>query len=77
MAFRKNWAWLIQKIYEIDPLTCPKCQESMRVIAFIEHEDVIKKNPQAFGLVGGEAEAVTTSQRAALDSGFIFNSLCG
>jgi len=23
-AFRKNWARLIQKIYEIDPLVCPK-----------------------------------------------------
>ncbi|RZB36250.1 MAG: hypothetical protein SRB2_02330 [Desulfobacteraceae bacterium Eth-SRB2] len=43
MTFRKNWARLIQKIYEVDPLTCPKCQGSMRVIAFIEHEDVIKK----------------------------------
>ena len=39
-AFRKNWARLIQKIYEVDPLTCPKCQGSMRVIAFIENEDV-------------------------------------
>ena len=43
MAFRKNWARLIQKIYEVDPLKCPKCQGAMRVIAFIEHEDVIKK----------------------------------
>jgi hypothetical protein len=73
---------LIQKIYEVDPLTCPKCQGSMRVIVFIEHEDVIKNilqrrtSPQAFGLVGGEAEAVSSSQRAALDSGFISNSLC-
>jgi hypothetical protein len=24
-AFRRNWARLIQKIYEIDPLLCPKC----------------------------------------------------
>ena len=23
--YRKNWARLIQKIYEVDPLTCPKC----------------------------------------------------
>ena len=23
-AFRKNWARLIQKIYQIDPLLCPK-----------------------------------------------------
>jgi len=24
-AFRKNWTRLISKIYEIDPLVCPKC----------------------------------------------------
>ena len=23
-AFRRNWARLIQKIYEVDPLVCPK-----------------------------------------------------
>jgi hypothetical protein len=26
--YRKSWARLIQKIYEIDPLTCPKCRET-------------------------------------------------
>ena len=31
--FRRNWARLIQKIYEVDPLVCPKCQGAMRVIA--------------------------------------------
>ena len=25
-AKRKAWARLIQKIYEVDPLTCPKCK---------------------------------------------------
>jgi hypothetical protein len=24
--YRKNWARLIQNIYEVDPPTCPKCQ---------------------------------------------------
>ena len=38
--YRKNWARLIQKIYEVDPLTCPKCQGPMRVISFIEDQDV-------------------------------------
>ncbi|HIJ54570.1 MAG TPA: hypothetical protein HPQ03_00450 [Deltaproteobacteria bacterium] len=42
-AFRRNWARLIQKIYEVDPLICPKCSGAMRVIAFIEDEEVIKK----------------------------------
>jgi hypothetical protein len=42
-AFRKNWARLIQKIYETDPLLCPKCFSEMRVIAAIEDSIVIKK----------------------------------
>ena len=42
-ASRKRWAQLIQKIYEVDPLTCPKCQKRMRVIAFIEDDIVIGK----------------------------------
>jgi hypothetical protein len=29
---------LIQKIYEVDPLLCPKCGGAMRVIAFIEEK---------------------------------------
>jgi len=41
--YRKNWARLIQKIYEVDPLTCPRCQGKMRIIAFIEDPDIIKK----------------------------------
>lgn len=42
-AFRKSWARLIQKIYEVDPLVCPACGGAMRVIAFIEDQDVIRK----------------------------------
>ena len=40
---RKNWARLIQKIYEIDPLACPKCSGAMKVISVIEDEEIIKK----------------------------------
>ncbi len=42
-AFRKNWARLIQKVYNVDPLLCPKCLEFMKVIAFIEEEQLVKK----------------------------------
>jgi hypothetical protein len=42
-AFRRNWARLIQKIYQVDPLLCPRCAGTMRVIALIEKEVVIKK----------------------------------
>jgi len=42
-AFRKNWSRLIRKVYEVDPLICPKCQGRMRVVAFIENPDLIRK----------------------------------
>jgi hypothetical protein len=47
---RKNWARLIQKIYEVYPLTCPKCFSQRRVISIIDDEDVIKKILKHLGL---------------------------
>jgi len=41
-ALRKNWARLIQKIYEVDPLVCPKCKGIIRIISFIEDQKVIR-----------------------------------
>ncbi len=34
-AFRKNWARLIQKIYNVNPLLCPKCLEFIKIILFM------------------------------------------
>ena len=42
-AYRKNWARLIQKIYEVDPLTCARCGGAMGVLSFIEDPEIIKK----------------------------------
>jgi hypothetical protein len=47
---RANWARLIQKIYEIDPLTCPNCGGTMRILAFIEEAAVIRKILDHLGL---------------------------
>jgi len=41
-AVRKSWARLIQKIYEVDPLVCPKCKGIMRIISFIEDQQIIR-----------------------------------
>ena len=46
---------MIQKIYETDPLTCPKCSGVMKVISVIENEDVIKKILKHLGLCEREA----------------------
>ena len=42
-GLNKSWARLIQKIYEVDPLLCPRCGDKMRIIAFIEDYKVVKK----------------------------------
>jgi len=48
--YKRNWARLIQKIYEVDPLMCPKCSGKMKVISVIEDENVIKKILKHLGL---------------------------
>ena len=39
---KANWARLIQKVYEADPLNCPKCGTTMRVIAVIDEPPVVR-----------------------------------
>ena len=34
--FKKNWARLIQKVYNLDPLKCGKYSGKMRIVAFID-----------------------------------------
>lgn len=42
-AMRRAWAQLIRRIYEVDPLACPKCGAEMKVIAFITEHEVVDK----------------------------------
>ena len=39
----KERPMLIQRVYEIDPSVCPKCQSEMKVIAVITEYDEIQK----------------------------------
>jgi len=49
---RRRWAMLIRQVYHVDPLLCPKCGGTMKVIAFIEanQDNVIRKILQHCGL---------------------------
>jgi len=38
-----GWAEMIRKVYEVDPLLCPRCGGQMCVIAFIEEPKIIDK----------------------------------
>ena len=49
---RKGWAALIKQVYEADPLCCPKCGTTMRIVAFLERRqtEVIEKILRHCGL---------------------------
>jgi hypothetical protein len=42
-VMQKSWARPIQKIYHVDLLLCPKCKDTMKIIAFIEEPDIIRR----------------------------------
>ena len=42
-ASRRSWARLIQKVYEVDPLICPKCGHALKVIAVITEPHEVRK----------------------------------
>jgi hypothetical protein len=45
-----TWAQCIKRIYEVDPLECPRCKEQMRVVAFIQDGQAIKDIMKSQGL---------------------------
>ena len=47
----RYWAHWIGKIYEVDPLECPKCQGRMKVKAIIHKTTEIKKICKHLGIV--------------------------
>ena len=40
---RANWARLIRKVFEVDPLLCPKCGSEMKVIAVLTDPKVVDR----------------------------------
>lgn len=45
-----TWRECIKRIYEIDPLECPKCKGTMRIIAFLQDNKEIKKIMKSLSL---------------------------
>jgi hypothetical protein len=46
----KHWRELIKKVWNVDPLICPKCGEEMKVIALIDEPSVVKRILDHLGL---------------------------
>jgi hypothetical protein len=39
----KGWAEMIRKVYEVDPMVCPRCGGTMKVIAFLTDYAVVDR----------------------------------
>jgi hypothetical protein len=37
----KGWAAMIRKVYEVDPMLCPKCGGTMKIVAFLTEHAVV------------------------------------
>jgi hypothetical protein len=42
-TLRRRWANLIRRVYETDPLVCPRCGAEMRVVSFITNPRVVRQ----------------------------------
>ena len=45
-----KWRELIKKVWEADPLLCPKCQKEMRIVSLIDDRAVIERILRHLGL---------------------------
>ena len=48
--FRQSWAKLIQMVWEVDPLACPKCGKAMKIVAIVEDESLVETTLRQLGL---------------------------
>ena len=57
-SYKKSWARMLAKIYEINPFTCPRCGSEMKVIAVIRDTAEIKKILKHLKKVGRDPPGV-------------------
>ena len=62
-----TWAECMRRMYEIDPLRCPKCQSQMRIIAFITNNIEIKAIMKAQGIPHAQAPPPIPRAPVSLD----------
>jgi len=68
LKFRLTWAALIKLVYEVDPLKCPVCGGTMKVVALIDHTrqpEVVEKILRHCGLWREQAQRAPPPAAAA------------
>lgn len=61
----KQWAIWIKKVYEVNPLVCPKCGGQMKIVAFIHDAKVIKDIAASLGLQAWRAPPKINKQQTS------------
>jgi hypothetical protein len=61
-----TWAMLICRVYEVDPLECPKCGGAMKIISFIERgqQDAMERILRHCGLWEGPVRTLNRLESA-------------
>jgi hypothetical protein len=52
-ARRRSWGRLLRRIYEVDPLLCPRCRTELRIVAIICNLDVVDRILRHLARKGG------------------------
>jgi hypothetical protein len=68
---RLRWAALLQRVFEIDALRCPRCGSTLRLIAAIEDSAIARRILACIGL---PARAPPISPAASRDASFAYAS---
>jgi hypothetical protein len=65
----QNWASLISRIYEVDPLTCSSCGKKIKIIAFVMHSAQIRRILSGIGwpTVAPEFDPYAEAELASYD----------
>ena len=61
----------IKKIYNVDPLVCPRCGEQMKIIAFIHNSREITKITASIGLQPWRAPPPLSNLRHASEPSLV------
>ena len=64
----RTWAACMKRVFEVDPLVCPKCGSQMKIKAFITDSKEIKRLCQNLGIIPWHAPPDFTTRKAATDT---------
>ena len=62
-----TWAACIKRIYEINPLECPRCKSEMRIVAFLQDPKEISKISKSLGIEKARAPPPLSRRNKVID----------